>query len=144
MTLMMDHTSNSMLNTANTLNWKAALPLLGLSLACLFAHPGATAADEIADKQAKAESGPRDCSKPEWPKGALEAKQGGTTTLALLIGADGKVERSKITKSSGHDGLDEAARAGIAKCTFDAGKKDGKPVAAWIQMQYVWTTAPAN
>lgn len=120
-------------------DWKAALPLLGLSLACLFTHPGATAADETGGKQAKAESGPRDCSKPEWPKGALEAKHGGTTTLALLIGADGKVERSKITKSSGHDELDEAARVGIAKCTFDAGKKDGKPVAAWMQMQYVWT-----
>ena len=143
MTLMTDQTTSKTRNAANSLNWKTALPLLGVSLACLFSHPASTAADETAGKQPKAESGPRDCSKPEWPKGALEAKQSGTTTLALLIGADGKVERSKITKSSGHDELDEAARVGIAKCTFDPGMKDGKPVAAWMQMQYVWTTAPA-
>lgn len=138
MTLMTDHTSNTLRSATSILNWKGALPLLGLSLAFLFAHPGATAADEAGGKQVKAESGPRDCSKPEWPKGALEAKQGGTTTLALLIGADGKVERSKITESSGYDELDEAARVGIAKCTFDPGKKNDKPVAAWLQMQYVW------
>lgn len=139
MNLMTKNTTSQARRTAGLLNWKAALPVLGLALACLSAHPGAAAADETADKPAKAESGPRSCSKPAWPAGALEAKQGGTTTLALLIGADGKVEQSKITKSSGYDELDQAARVGIAKCTFDAGKKGGKPVSAWMQMQYVWT-----
>lgn len=139
MNLMTKNTTSQARRPAGLLNWKAALPVLGLALACLSAHPGVAAADETADKPAKAESGPRGCSKPAWPTGALEAKQGGTTTLALLIGADGKVEQSKITKSSGYDELDQAARVGIAKCTFDAGKKDGKPVSAWMQMQYVWT-----
>lgn len=139
MTLNTNHTNSHSRRAAGTGNLKAMLPLLGFALACLSAAPGAAAVDQTPDKQAKAESGPRGCSKPAWPTGALEAKQGGTTTLALLIGADGKVERSKITKSSGYQELDEAARIGIAKCAFNPGKMDGKPTSAWMQVQYVWT-----
>lgn len=139
MTLTTNQTTTQERRAAPARRWKAALPLLGLALACLSAHPGAAAADETTDKPAKAGSGPRDCSRPQWPQGALEARHGGTTALALLIGVDGKVEQSKITKSSGYEELDEAARVGISKCTFDPGKMNGKPKTAWVQVQYVWT-----
>eukprot|EP01034_Spumella_vulgaris_P040365 gene40365-49920_t len=79
------------------------------------------------------------CDKPVWPLEALRREQTGTVTMAFKIGADGSVEESKVTKSSGHPLLDEAARFGIAKCKFKPGTQNGKPQSAWMQMQYVWT-----
>jgi D-alanyl-D-alanine endopeptidase (penicillin-binding protein 7) len=45
---------------------------------------------------------------------------------------------SEIANSSGHRALDKAAQAGIGKCTFKPATRAGNPVAAWMQMQYVW------
>jgi TonB family protein len=79
------------------------------------------------------------CAKPAWPVEALRREQQGRVTLAYRIGADGSVEESKVTKSSGYPLLDEAARFGLAKCTFKPATVNGKPQSAWMQMQYVWT-----
>lgn len=79
------------------------------------------------------------CDKPAWPQEALRREQQGTVTMAFKIGEDGSVVESKVTKSSGYPLLDEAARFGIAKCIFKPGTVDGKPQAAWMQMQYKWT-----
>ena len=79
------------------------------------------------------------CDKPAWPQEALRREQQGTVTMAFKIGEDGSVVESKVTKSSGYPLLDEAARFGIAKCLFKPGTVDGKPQAAWMQMQYKWT-----
>lgn len=79
------------------------------------------------------------CAKPAWPAEALRREQQGRVTLAYRIGADGSVEESKVTKSSGYPLLDEAARFGLAKCTFKPATVDGKPQSAWMHMQYVWT-----
>ena len=79
------------------------------------------------------------CSKPVWPAAALAAGRQGTVTLVFEIDTDGKVLRSKIEKSSGHSDLDEAAREGIAKCSFTPGMDNGKPVRSAMQMSYVWT-----
>jgi TonB family protein len=79
------------------------------------------------------------CDKPVWPQEALRREQTGVVTMAFKIGADGSVEESKVTKSSGYPLLDEAARFGIAKCKFQPGTHNGKPQSAWMQMQYVWT-----
>ncbi len=78
------------------------------------------------------------CSKPDWPKDALAARRAGTVTMALLVGVDGKVKNSRITQSSGRTDLDEAARIGISKCTFVAGRMEGRLVEAWMLFQYVW------
>ena len=119
-------------------SWVVALAMLGLGLTCLAQQPLARAADDTLDKRIKASFAPDGCTRPEWPKGALEAKHAGTTTLALFIGEDGKVVQSKITKSSGYEELDEAARVSISKCRFNPGKLNGKPLDAWLEMQYVW------
>lgn len=65
--------------------------------------------------------------------------------LALLIGADGTVQEAKIVKSSGHADLDNAARSGMAQCTFKPGTVDGVPTAAWQMVSYIWSQdgAPA-
>lgn len=119
-------------------NWTAVLSMLGLALSCFAQQPLALAADDTLDKSIKASFAPEGCNRPEWPKGALEAKHAGTTTLALFIGEEGKVKQSKVIKSSGYEELDEAARVSISKCRFKPGQLNGKPLNAWLEMQYVW------
>ena len=123
------------------LNWKAAIPMLGLALACASIHTRADAADPAPapGKLVPAVVDFGTCARPVWPVGAIAANKTGTVTLSFLIGADGKLKGSRIVKSSGHDELDEAARTGIEKCTFKPPTRDGNPIEAWMMMQYVWT-----
>ena len=131
------------------LHWKAALPVLVLTAACLTLAACATTekpADNIAGKPAIANpvlTSARvefaSCAKPEWPKESLRDKHTGTVTLQFTVGADGKAIDSNVRRSSGDPLLDEAARLGIAKCSFKPATEDGKPVPAKMQMQYVWT-----
>ncbi len=120
------------------LNWKAALPMLGLALACMSIYAEATAADKASAKKVSAMADFDHCAKPAWPEGAISRKETGTVTLSFLVGADGTLKDSKVKKSSGHSDLDEAARSGIFKCTFKPATQAGKPVQSWMHMQYVW------
>ncbi|MCU6501134.1 M56 family metallopeptidase [Rugamonas sp. A1-17] len=120
------------------LNWKAAVPMLGLALACMSIYAEAVAADKVAAQTVHALADFSTCDKPKWPEGAMARKEAGTVTLKFLIGADGKFKKSQVQKSSGHPDLDEAARAGIEKCGFKPALKAGKPVESWMRMQYVW------
>jgi D-alanyl-D-alanine endopeptidase (penicillin-binding protein 7) len=122
------------------LNWKAAIPVLGLA-ATLLSACATTSSDTAKAEPVRtpAVADFRTCAKPVWPKESLRLEQTGKVTMAFLIGADGKVKDSNIEKSSGFKPLDEAAQAGIAKCLFKPGTVDGKPVEAWMKMQYIWT-----
>ena len=165
------------------LNWKAAVPVMALSAACLTlivqatsvnaepVTPAAAAAqaqtpptalaqastqseapsisavphpDEAGDQASDTGHVParanfNSCSKPVWPAGAIKAQRTGRVTLNFEIGVDGRVIDSKVRRSSGHPDLDQAARDGIAKCTFKPATDHGQPVRQWMQMQYVWT-----
>jgi D-alanyl-D-alanine endopeptidase (penicillin-binding protein 7) len=128
------------------LNWKAAIPMLGLAVACMSIYAEATAADKAATKavdKSAAMTGAvvdfKTCAKPLWPEAAIAAQRTGTVTLSFTVGADGKAKQSKVQKSSGHQDLDEAARIGIEKCTFKPARKAGKPIETTTMMQYVWT-----
>jgi protein TonB len=79
------------------------------------------------------------CAKPEYPKSSLRNEETGVSTISFLIGADGRVMDSKITKSSGFRDLDKAAQAALGKCRFKAATENGAPVQAWQPVQYVWT-----
>jgi len=130
------------------LNWKAALPALGLAAACLTVYaqasvqrpviaPVTASADAfVPDRSAVADF--RSCKKPLWPDGAIAAGRTGAVTMGFQIDTEGKVMASTITKSSGHSDLDKAARTGIELCNFKPGIKNGKAVASWMKMQYVW------
>jgi D-alanyl-D-alanine endopeptidase (penicillin-binding protein 7) len=120
------------------LNWKAAIPMLGLALACMSIYAEATAADK-AVRSTPARINLSSCAKPAWPQGAIAAQRTGTVTLSFLVGADGKAKQSSIRKSSGHPDLDEASRGGIEKCIFKPATRAGKPVEALTMLQYVWT-----
>ena len=120
------------------LNWKAAVPLLALAGACLGIYGQAVAADTTTSTDARPVLDFSTCAKPHYPAAALQAKQTGTVTLSFQVSAAGKVEQSSVARSSGHPVLDEAARSGIAKCTFKPALAAGKAVSSPVQVQYVW------
>jgi TonB family protein len=73
------------------------------------------------------------CSKPAWPLEDLKAGHTGTVALNFTVDENGAVKDSVIVKSSGHPALDEAARAGIAKCRFKSGPGNTSLQYAWVQ-----------
>ena len=123
------------------LNWKAAIPVLGLVAAsmAMFAH--ATPAAQGGARggtHTKAVAQFDSCARPVYPKDALEKKQTGTVSLAFLVGADGKVKDSRVSQSSGYPSLDKAAHSALTKCSFTPPTRDGKAVEEWTAVQYVW------
>ena len=81
---------------------------------------------------------PAQCEKPEYPSASRRMEEEGTVHLRFLVGADGKVLQAEIEKSSGYKRLDEAARAGLARCQFRPATVDGKPEQSWASMRYTW------
>jgi periplasmic protein TonB len=78
------------------------------------------------------------CEKPDYPSASRRLEEEGTVSLRFLVGADGKVIQAEIEKSSGFKRLDEAARAGLSRCTFKPATVDGKPEQGWANMRYTW------
>jgi bla regulator protein BlaR1 len=124
---------------SQALNWKAAIPVLGLAAACIAGCAQLPAAEKAPAPVIPPVADFSTCAKPVWPKQSLRNENTGTVTLGFNISADGQVEDSKVKNSSGFVALDEAAREGITKCMFRPATQAGTPVAAWMQMQYVWT-----
>lgn len=122
-----------------TMNWKAAMPLLALAGACFGIYGQAVAADSAPVMERKPIIDFNACGKPVYPAASLQAKEEGKVNLSFDVDATGKVLGSNVVKSSGHPALDEAARSGIAKCTFKPALAGGKPVSASVKVQYVWT-----
>jgi D-alanyl-D-alanine endopeptidase (penicillin-binding protein 7) len=79
------------------------------------------------------------CAKPVWPADDLKVHNTGTVVLGFNVSETGAVADSRIVKSSGHPGLDEAARSGISKCRFKPATENGKAIAAAVNVQYIWT-----
>ncbi len=76
--------------------------------------------------------------RPTYPKAAWRNEETGTVHIALEIGADGKYIGGEIRKSSGFRDLDRATLSALSKCTFAAGRRDGKPVASSLIQTYRW------
>jgi len=127
------------------LNWKAAIPVLGLAVVCAAsAHAPAdrtTAAASAFSKgmMRQAVVDFNSCRKPEYPKADLDGNHQGTTTLGFVLDERGKVLNAFVRKSSGHPGLDEAARGALALCSFRPALENGIPVRTMVPVQYVWT-----
>ncbi|HEU4376017.1 MAG TPA: M56 family metallopeptidase [Telluria sp.] len=124
---------------AQALNWKAAIPVLGLAAAFITGCAQMPAAEKAPAPIIPPVANFASCAKPHYPKESIRNENTGTVTLNFKISADGKVEDSNIMKSSGYALLDEAARDAISKCQFKPATQGGKPVPAWMHMQYVWT-----
>jgi len=78
------------------------------------------------------------CAELDYPARSLRNEEAGITTLAFLVGLDGKVVDSRIDKTSGFKDLDNAALAGLSKCKFKPATVDGKPEQTWSKLRYVW------
>ena len=79
------------------------------------------------------------CAKPDYPVRAARNGETGTVTLALLVGADGRVQDSRIQSSSGSRELDRAAVHALSLCKFQPAMNGGTAEAGWAQLAYVWT-----
>ncbi len=79
------------------------------------------------------------CALPEYPASAARDGVTGTVTLALMVGADGRVQDSRIQKSSGSRVLDRAAVNALSLCRFKPATNNGVAEAGWAQIAYVWT-----
>ncbi|KRC00999.1 hypothetical protein ASE26_21525 [Duganella sp. Root198D2] len=69
----------------------------------------------------------------------MRYEETGAVRLAFLVDADGNVKRARKLKSSGYSELDNAALLAVASCEFTPAEQDGKPVASWLVMEYVWS-----
>ena len=113
-------------------------------LAAILGFPGWAAADDSKLVPVKlAADAPGmirfdSCARPSYPEQEAKNHQG-TVTLRFLVGADGKVRKSMVSTSSGHPALDQAALVAISKCSFNPPVANGKPVDAWVPVQYEWT-----
>ncbi|HYE40959.1 MAG TPA: TonB family protein [Ramlibacter sp.] len=79
------------------------------------------------------------CATPEYPARAARNGETGTVELALLVGADGRVTSSRVSKSSGSRDLDRAAVKALTLCKFQPAVNNGQAEAGWAQIAYVWT-----
>ncbi|MCB1560085.1 MAG: TonB family protein, partial [Xanthomonadales bacterium] len=69
---------------------------------------------------------------PIYPESALGDMIEGTTVLGVMVKADGTVDRTEVSRSSGSEDLDTAAQAAVAQWTFYPATTGGKPVPAWV------------
>jgi D-alanyl-D-alanine endopeptidase (penicillin-binding protein 7) len=127
------------------LDWRAAIPVLGLVLACAAsAHALATREVPVVRTAGLTRSAVADfssCSKPQYPQADIAASHEGTVTLNFRVDASGSVTDSTILQSSGYASMDEAARGALLRCRFAPALRNGQPVPTWQPVQYVWTLA---
>ncbi|MEI9932482.1 MAG: energy transducer TonB [Rhizomicrobium sp.] len=88
-------------------------------------------------------SQPPSLSKPEncrddYPFFARVFSREGTTELAFTVAADGTVNDVKIAKSSGSDGLDDAAKDCVARWRYRPAIKDNQLVDAPMTVKVNW------
>lgn len=72
---------------------------------------------------------------------ATAAPQQGTARLRLLLREDGSIAEAHVERSSGHAGLDAAARAMALRCRFQPYRVDGKASKAWVALPVSMETA---
>ncbi|WP_292039726.1 energy transducer TonB [Massilia sp. UBA6681] len=99
------------------------------------AKPGSTPGQMGSAVLANAEG----CAKPDYPINAARNGDTGTVTLALLVGADGRVQDARVQRTSGHRELDRAALNALSLCQFKPAMNNGVAQPGWGQIAYVWT-----
>lgn len=81
----------------------------------------------------------KNCALPDYPARAARNGDSGTTTLALLVGIDGRVSSARVEHTSGSRDLDRAAVSALSLCRFKPATNNGVAEAGWAQLAYVWT-----
>lgn len=70
--------------------------------------------------------------RPPYPELARRRGWEGRVILRVLVGADGRVTRVLITRSSGHTVLDSSARRVVKRWRFRPARRLGAAVEAWV------------
>lgn len=83
-------------------------------------------------------SKPRNC-RDDYPFFARMFGREGTTELAFTVLADGTVSGLTVAKSSGHDGLDDAAKDCVRKWRYRPALKDNVLVDAPMSVKVTWS-----
>jgi TonB family protein len=78
------------------------------------------------------------CSKPAYPRHALQLREDGISVIGFLVREDGTVAKSVVLNSSGSRELDEKTADAMSLCPFKPVLLDGKPVEAWQSIAYTW------
>ncbi len=71
---------------------------------------------------------------PQYPIELACQGVGGTSTLKVVIGTDGKPSDVALATSSGNGALDEQARTAVLGWQFKAATRAGQPVSSTIQV----------
>ena len=72
---------------------------------------------------------------PFYPQEARQKGFEGGVNFYLLVSEEGEVKQAKVTKSSGHDILDDAALEYGKNLKFEPALREGKPTSVWL----TWT-----
>lgn len=75
---------------------------------------------------------------PQYSEFAREAGLEGLVMVDVLVGTDGKVKATRISRSV-HPVLDQAAIAAAQRATFTPGKQRNIPVEVWVTLPYNFT-----
>ncbi len=139
-------------------NWRAAVTILGISASCLAIYAQANtpivtvAAVDIsqqamdAAKFANVKNGDKkpvvdfnNC-KPQYPRASIRREETGVVQASVLVGADGKILKTKVDRSAGFPDLDEAVVSALENCTIKAvpGQVNGANTMLWTKVQFVW------
>lgn len=123
-------------------HWKSFLSVVALAILSAPKWASAAETDELVPVKLSANAPGTirfdSCARPSYSEEEAKQNHHGTVTLRFLVGADGKVKESSVMKSSGYPALDDAALVAISRCRFNPPVADGKPVDAWIPVQYGW------
>lgn len=76
----------------------------------------------------------------EYPPLLRDAGIGGTTVVWFYVDGAGKVRKTRIHSSSGHQALDDAALRVADVAEFTPASNGGAPVSAWIHLPITFTT----
>jgi protein TonB len=102
------------------------------------AQPAATPAANTGQMRTAVFADANACALPDYPARAIRDGASGTTTLALLVGPDGRVSSARVEHSSGSKDLDRAAVNALSLCRFKPATSNGVPESAWASLAYVW------
>jgi TonB family protein len=67
-----------------------------------------------------------------YPEDAEKKNLEGVVMVSVLVDSYGRVEETRIAKSSGHPTLDDEALITVARVRWQPGVKDGKAINSWV------------
>jgi protein TonB len=76
--------------------------------------------------------------RPAYPKPARRLGLEGRVLLGVWVSAEGIPDAIVVRQSSGHEILDDSAKAGVRKWRFDVGADEGKLASRWVDLPVVF------